>query len=176
MKQSELDKILKLHKKWLNDEKGGVRADLSNVDLTNADLSDANLKYANLRGANLTNTKHDFTTIGLSLACPEEDSFTGYKVVKNKLIKLLIPEDAKRSSATTRKCRCSKAKVLSITDLDTKDTTDKVISEYDNKTVYEVGKVVYPDSFDDDRWNECSHGIHFFMNKHSAIMYNKHKL
>lgn len=27
------------------------------------------------------------------------------------------------------------------------------------------------DSFDEDRWNECSHGIHFFINKQEAIDY-----
>ena len=31
--------------------------------------------------------------------------------------------------------------------------------------VINVGKMVYPDSFDDDRWNICSHGIYFFINK-----------
>lgn len=56
----------------------------------------------------------------VSLACPSEGSFIGWKVVDGCLIKLLIPEDAKRSSATTHKCRCDKAKVLEITDLLTK--------------------------------------------------------
>ena len=36
---------------------------------------------------------------------------------------------------------------------------------------YKVGEIVYPDSFDEDRWNECSHGIHFFVNKQDAINY-----
>ena len=59
----ELKKILYKHKKWLNDEDGGERAnlsnanlynaDLSNADLRNADLYNANLRYANLRYADL---------------------------------------------------------------------------------------------------------------------------
>jgi len=42
-----------------------------------------------------------------------------------------------------------------------------------NKTyapcVYTVGEMVYPDSWDDNRWNECSHGIHFFINRQEAV-------
>ena len=47
MTREELEKVLDLHKKWLN-EQGGERADLSE-----ADLSEANLHRANLRGADL---------------------------------------------------------------------------------------------------------------------------
>ena len=36
---------------------------------------------------------------------------------------------------------------------------------------YKVGELVIPDSFDENRWNECSHGIHFFINKQNAINY-----
>ena len=53
MKQEEINKILKLHKKWLNDEEGGVRADLCGADLRDANLGFANLRDANLRGADL---------------------------------------------------------------------------------------------------------------------------
>ena len=43
--------------------------------------------------------------------------------------------------------------------------------KYGHDTVYEVGKEVLPDSWDDNRWNECSHGIHFFITKQEAINY-----
>ena len=49
----ELKEILDKHKKWLNDEEGGERADLSNADLYNANLYNANLYNANLYNANL---------------------------------------------------------------------------------------------------------------------------
>mgnify|MGYP001459337349 CR=1 FL=1 len=39
----ELSKILKEHKRWIENEKEGEKADLSNADLSGADLSDANL-------------------------------------------------------------------------------------------------------------------------------------
>lgn len=47
MNQETLDKILSDHKKWLNDEEGGSRAN----------LSDADLRYADLRGADLSRTQ-----------------------------------------------------------------------------------------------------------------------
>ena len=107
----------------------------------------------------------------IPLACPSEGSFVGWKKVDNYIIKLFIPKDAKRSSATTNKCRCDKAKVLEITNLETNEHTDEVINYNYAKCVYKVGKMVYPDKFDDNRWNECSNGIHFFVNKQEAIKY-----
>ena len=54
MMQSELDKILKLHKKWLNNEDDGEHANLRGADLRYANLRYANLSHANLSGANLS--------------------------------------------------------------------------------------------------------------------------
>ena len=90
------------------------------------------------------------------------------------MIKLEIPEDARRSSATTKKCRCDKAKVLGFYNtLGTEelDMTELVNDKYE-KCKYVKGEMVYPDFFDEDRWNECSHGINFFVNKQDAINYN----
>ena len=63
MDKKELDLILEKHKKWLNDENDGERADLQDAnlqdanlqfaDLRGADLQGANLRYADLQGANL---------------------------------------------------------------------------------------------------------------------------
>jgi len=49
----DLKKILDDHKKWLNGETDGVRADLHGADLHEANLHGANLHEANLRGADL---------------------------------------------------------------------------------------------------------------------------
>ncbi len=99
--------------------------------------------------------------------CPTEGSFVGYKKCRyNVIVKLLIPEDAKRSSATTRKCRCDKALVL-----ETIGSKEKAISRYDETFVYKVGETVSVDDFDHDRWNECSTGIHFFMTREEAEAY-----
>ena len=172
--------ILEKHKKWLNAKDGGERANLSDADLSDANLrganlSDANLSDANLRGANLRDAKADEHTAMYHLACPEEGAFIGFKQCNGAeecvLVKLEIPKDAKRSSATTRKCRCSKAKVISITGIVTRQEYDEAFSQRDKRFVYRVGETVVPDSFDEDRWNECSNGIHFFITKQEAIDY-----
>ena len=146
-------------------------ANLEDANLINADLSGANLWNANLIYANLIGIKISTSTIGYNLACPEEGVFIGYKKADGCIIKLLILEDAKRSSATTFKCRCDKAKVLEIKDIDTGESMEKARSNYNPNFVYKVGEIVTVENFDDDRWNEYSTGIHFFMNKENALNY-----
>ena len=148
-------------------------ANLRGADLRGADLEGANLTDANLIDVNLTDVKYDNTTAFFELQCPEEGSFIGYKKANDKIIKLLITEDAKRSSATTRKCRCNKAKVLSITSIDGKEEYTKVNSDYDIDFVYEIGKVIEVKNYDNDRWKECAPGIHFFITRDEAVMYQK---
>ena len=146
-------------------------ADLRKADLRCADLRGVNLGGADLRGVNLRGIKTNIYTIGYSLACPEKGSFIAYKKANGCIIKLLILEDSKRSSATTVKCRCDKAKVLDIENIKTGLKVMEVRSNYDSKFIYRVGEIVSVDNFDDDRWNECSTGIHFFMNRENAMNY-----
>ncbi len=141
-------------------------ANLCNVDLTEADLSNSNLSHTNL-----LNVEYNENTAFFALQCPEEGSFIGYKKAKGKIVKLLITEDAKRSSGTSRKCRCSKAKVLSITNVGNTEEYNEVVSNRDSSFVYKVGKIVEVKDFDEDRWNECSTGIHFFLTRGEAIKY-----
>ena len=54
MNQKKLQKILDLHKKWINGDTEGQKADLSKADLSKADLSDADLSGADLSDANLS--------------------------------------------------------------------------------------------------------------------------
>ena len=39
------------------------------------------------------------------------------------------------------------------------------------KFKYTVGETVEVKDFDPDRWNECSTGIHFFMDRQEAVEY-----
>ena len=154
-------------------------ANLRYTNLSKANLRDADLSYANLYGANLSGANlygadlRDAKNIPyIPLECPSDGAFVGWKKVKNVLIKLEIPADAKRSSATTNKCRCDKAKVLGFYDLNSTELNiDKIINYVWNTCEYRKGEMVYPDYFDENRWNECSHGIHFFINKQDAINY-----
>jgi hypothetical protein len=141
-------------------------ANLRGADLRNASLRGASLREANLCDANLDGVVFDETTAFFSLQCPSDGAFVGWKKCANGVIvKLLIPEDAARSSATTRKCRASKAIVLELFG------AGKGTSSHDPNFMYEVGKVVVPDSFDPNRWNDCSHGIHFFLTREEAESY-----
>ena len=101
----------------------------------------------------------------------ETGSFIGFKKVRNSLIvELEITEDALRSSATGRKCRCSKAKVLSITNIDgAKSNTNSARSLWDPDFVYSVGETIEVPNFDTNRWNECTSGIHFFITRQEAV-------
>ena len=179
--KEKLNKILEEHKHWIDKDCKNweeMRADLRRANLLNADLSDADLHNADLSGANLHNA--DFRGAKnvpyIPMICPEEGDFIGWKKAesnKNKVIvKLHIPFDAKRSSATTRKCRCSKAEVIAIYNLDGTEAGETTChSDYDNSFIYEVGKTVEVTNFSEDRWNECAKGIHFFINRQEAIDY-----
>lgn len=91
---------------------------------------------------------------------------------EGQFVKLEITEDAKRSSATGRKCRCSKARVLEIQNMDgSKAEVCSVSSRWDRNFVYTVGAVVEVPDFDKNRWNECAAGIHFFINRQEAVNY-----
>ena len=151
-------------------------ANLSHTNLSDADLSYANLNYACLRGAdlnyaNLSEVKYNHLTAFFALQCPEKGSFIGYKKSGDKIVELRIEEDSKRSSATSRKCRASKVTVLSITSIDGTEEFQKAQNTGVYSFTYEVGKTYEIDNFDDDRWNECSTGIHFFITRDEAVRY-----
>ena len=143
-------------------------ANLKRANLRESDLREANLVGADLRAADLRKAKN---VPFIPYACPEKGEFVAFKKCGEYIIELLIPADAKRCSGTTRECRASYAKVLSITTILGKPakTTSVINTNYSPNVVYKVGELVYPDAFDEDRWNEFSHGIHFFINRQEAV-------
>ena len=205
----ELQTILELHRKWLQSEPGGVRANLRGANLWRADLEGADLKRADLRGANLWGVdlkRADLWGADLEgadlrganlwgadlrganlrganlwgaknvpfipMACPDTGSYIGYKKVLGFIVKLEIPSDALRSSATGRKCRANKARVLAIENLDgTNAMVDSCASNYDPNFIYRVGEIVEVADFNPDRWIECAPGIHHFINRREAVEY-----
>lgn len=202
MKKSrdELNEIVRKHKLWLDHDPEGekinlydadlkgadlmgvnlshsklINANLSGADLSGADLMGVNLSGADLSGADLEhvnyiNVRYNEYTAFFALCCPEKGDFIGYKQASGYIVELLIT--GKRSSATTRRCRCSEAKVLSITSLDgSAANVTAVCSDYDENFIYKVGETVKVDDFDDNRWNECSTGIHFFITRDEAVNY-----
>ena len=146
-------------------------ADLRCADLRNADLCDANLCDADLRCASMDQMIWNIHTAFYPLQCPDSGSYIGYKKASGLVVELEIPADARRSSATSRKCRASKAKVLSITDINGNPGGDQVRSNFDPNFVYAIGETVEVTDFDDNRWNECSTGIHHFITRAEAVIY-----
>ena len=141
-------------------------ADLRSANLCDTSLYGADLRSANLCGANLRGAK------GCYLSCPTEGSFIGWKKASGHIVKLRIPEDAQRSSAAGNKCRCDKAYVEEIQNMDgTMATVDAVRSDHDQNFVYTVGATVEVPDFDDNRWSECAPGIHFFIDRRAAVEY-----
>lgn len=116
MNANDMKTILEKHRLWLNNEDGGKMADLSWANLSGADLSGA--KCIDL-------AKNLF----YPLSCPEKGEYTGFKKADGKIVEIMIPADAKRSSATERKCRASKAVVISITTLDGDPAGNEVCSD-----------------------------------------------
>lgn len=113
------------------------------------------------------------------MLCPKYGAFTGYKIgltLNNRaslvpcIITIFIPEDARRSSAHSNKCRCDKAKVLDIRTFGGQKVKS-AFSQYDHYFVYEVNKEVSVPDFDENRWHECAPGIHFFMSEKEALDY-----
>ena len=229
MDKAQLKEILEKHRKYLNNEKDGVRADLSKAnlsginlidadlsgailngtnlsgaDLSGADLSGADLRWANLsradlswanlrgadlRGANLIkaelgradlhfanleeiNMLSEIIDKFFPLVCPSDGSFIAWKKCGDYIVKLLIPEDALRSSAFGRKCRANKAKCLDIQNMDgTFSGLSEINSDCNRDFMYRIGETAIVNDFDTDRTHECSTGIHFFITRQEAVNY-----
>lgn len=149
-------------------------ARLVGTNLYEANLRDANINKVNLTEANLCGAELSYTENIpiIPYACPDTGSFIGWKKAHDKIVCLEIPEYARRLSATGRKCRCDRAKVISITELDGSPCNlVQIASNHDKDFIYRVGETVSVPDFDENRWNECGTGIHFFINREEAVVY-----
>lgn len=152
-------------------------ADLRGANLSGAYLSGANLYGANLYGADLRgaylygadlrgdNIDHNTVAFQKTRILPEGSIIGWKKCVNNVIVKLRIPEEAKRSHAFGRKCRAEWVEVLEVFG------ADVGISKHDRKTEYRKGKIVRPNSFSDNWQEECAPGIHFFITRKEAEEY-----
>ena len=187
----ELKDILGKHKKWLNGEYGGGRADLRyanlyNANLYNADLRYADLRYAYLSNANLSNANLSYADLryaDLSNAKLDEkektrcgwlvkEEFHAYKICRDDLIvELIIPKGSIVFSINNSKCRTNRAKVVSITDIDGKVTYKEAVSKQDENFIYKVGVELEIEDFNLMYNVECAEGIHFFRTREEAVNY-----
>lgn len=159
--------------------------DFSNSDLNSANFKECSFTNCTFKGAKLPEHFQPRRMVNcknvpyVPMACPEEGWFIGYKMaasrpdnngISDRIVTLLIPEDAKRSSAGGRKCRCDKAEVISINALNGEEQS-VAFSVFDEKFKYIVGAAVSVPDFNENRWEECAPGIHFFINKKEALKY-----
>lgn len=134
-----------------------------------ADLLDVDFKNACLKTVRLC----DAINIPFIPSYLPVGEFIGWKKCQSKIIKLKILEDSKRSRGLSDKCRCDKALVLGFETFDGTPITDitEIVNTNYAECHYKVGEIVYADGWDDNRWNECSNGIHFFIDRQSAVEY-----
>ena len=140
-------------------------ADLSGADLSEADLSKAYLYKADLSGADLSGAKNSELVQAQTSILPE-GNLVGWKMCRNNVVvKVLIPQKARRSNATGRKCRAEYVQVLQVFG------AEEGISRHDGKTAYRKGEIVKCNNWDENRWAESSGGIHFFLTRIEAESY-----
>lgn len=146
----------------------------------NCDLSGSNFKNCNVTGVEFINTKlnnvlYNEWTAGL-LPITAEGRIIGYKKAitlqgEEVVIKLEIPEDSFRCNATSRKCRCNKAKVIYIENIEENKRFTSAVSSQDKNFIYTVNEMIEVKNYDKNRWNEYCPSIHFFLTKKEAKNY-----
>ena len=155
---------------------------LTGANLTGVCLREGALKNCDCRGVNfysavlehtdLTGIITDETTKWFRMHCPATGPILGYKkCFGDRLVQLLIPADAKRTSATRPSCRASKAKVLSIWNFEATESYEEAWSLVDDNFVYRKGQWVEVKNFNEDRWFDSTTGIHFWLTREEAIAY-----
>ena len=142
------------------------RANLSGAYLSEANLSRADLSGADLSGAYLSGAYLSDKTLAETSILPDSGPFVGWKKCRdNVIVRLAVPSKARRSNSTGRKCRAEYVKVLEVMG------AEVGISQRDSKTEYRKGKIVRCDKWNENRWEECSGGIHFFITRYEAENY-----
>ncbi len=143
-------------------------ANLSRADLYGANLSRANLSRADLSGANLSGAENSELVLAQTSIVPDHGPLFGWKKCRNGvLVRLFIPSKARRSNASGRKCRAERAKVLEVIG------AEVGISSHDRNFEYRLNQWVKPtNGWNENRWEECAGGIHFFLTRIEAENYN----
>jgi len=141
-------------------------ANLGGAYLRGANLYRANLDGANLGGADLDGAKNAALVWARTVIAPEGD-IIGWKSCRdNVIVKVRVPAEAKQSNATGRKCRAEFVDVLEV--IGATEGQSKIPGGGELLT-YRVGeRVRCVKSFDENRWEECSSGIHFYLTREEA--------
>ena len=137
-------------------------ANLKYANLDGANLDGANLKGADLKGANLYGADLRGAKLPHFQICPQEGSFMAYKKTTKGVIRLCIPETAKRTNSLVgRKCRASEVYVIG------GEGVGGTGPNYGG-VIYNEGETIKCADYDGDIRLECTKGIHFFMTYEEA--------
>lgn len=164
-------------------------ANFENTNVSSTTFSRCDLRKTNFEGANTFHTDFYLAEVRgakglyIPLPCPSEGSFIAWKRVylydednddigESAILKMLIPEDAKRLGDNERACWASKAKILEIQDLQGRLLDNKIaVSMRDNSFKYRVGETIEADGFNENRYAIHGHGIYFFIDRQEAVNY-----
>ena len=170
------------------------KADLSGCELYGANLDgalfiltnmeDAHLIYAEnsyeayFEGANLSRVQfseceiadeavEDAKGLYASVACPEEGAFIAWKKCRDdRIVKLMVTENALRAGGHRNECRASEVLVLEI--CEGGRSCREAVSFMDEEMVFRPGDIVRDENdFDGSLWHDGS-GIHFFLSRGDA--------
>jgi hypothetical protein len=147
-----------------------ARANLAGANLARANLAGANLARANLARANLDGAIGADYAIASTRILPEGSIIGWKKCRKDRIVRLLVPTDAKRSHAFGRKCRAEFVRVLNVFNKDG-SAAEIAVSDKDENTKYTKGATVRCDKWCEDYTQECAGGIHFFITRIEAENY-----
>ncbi len=159
-------------------------ADIDYVHFENADLSGVDLKWtrnsywacfkeANMKDIDIIGSAindeavEDAKNLFIPMVCPEEGSFIAWKKCRDgKIVKLQVPENARRTGGTRYSCRASEVLILDI--YDGNNSCDEAVSIDDETLVFHKGELVkHKEEFDPSLLHNGS-GIHFFITRGEA--------
>ena len=137
-------------------------SNLCGSDLRDNNLCDSDLRGSDLRGSDLSGAKNADLVIARTRILPQGSIIGWKKCNGDVLVKLRVPEEAKRSHAFGRKCRAEFVDVLEVSN------GEVGIAMHDGKTAYRVGERVHCDKWEENWQEECAGGIHFYITKEEA--------
>lgn len=139
-------------------------------------FEDADVKFTQFYSCEMDNCDSCNSNIIFPCHVPSEGSFIAWKKAisvddGNIIIKLRIPEDAKRF-CINNKCRANKVEVLGFETIDGEKLPDTTIvnSVWDPLFKYHIG-IIEICTFNDNPQVECGSGIHFFLSRDDAVNY-----
>ena len=144
------------------------------ADFSNSDLLEASFYKSVFCGCSFSDARN--IPVFIPTYLPEGDFIGWVKVIgetESYIVKIKILKDSQRTRGVGDICRCDKALVLSIQDLDGNELDVEEI-EYHDRTgtlVFKKWEVTECEYWYPGRWNDCQSGITFFIDRQSAVLY-----